>query len=90
MYIKAIDVDPYFLELILNHFKTQETCDKTVKEDSFSLQYFPNSFVTRGGCGCGVMTIMMMMVIIRIMIMMKINFLSGMMGIKNGRLKKQK
>ena len=90
MYIKAIDVDPYFLELILDHFKTQETCDKTVKEDSFSLQYFPNSFVTRGGCGCGVMTIMMMMVIIRIMIMMKINFLSGMMGIKNERLKKQK
>ena len=90
MYIKAIDVDPYFLELILDHFKTQETCDKAVKEDSFSLQYFPNSFVTRGGCGCGVMTIMMMMVIIRIMIMMKINFLSGMMGIKNGRLKKQK
>ena len=90
MYIKAIDVDPYFLELILDHFKTQETCDKVVKEDSFSLQYFPNSFVTRGGCGCGVMTIMMMMVIIRIMIMMKINFLSGMMGIKNGRLKKQK
>ena len=90
MYIKAIDVDPYFLELIPDHFKAQETCDKAVKEDSFSLQYFPNSFVTRGGCGCGVMTIMMMMVIIRIMIMMKINFLSGMMGIKNGRLKKQK
>ena len=90
MYIKAIDVDPYFLELIPDHFKAQEICDKAVKEDSFSLQYFPDSFVTRGGCRCGMMTIMMMMVIIGIMIMMKIYFLSGMMGIKNGRLKKQK
>ena len=36
------------------------------------------------------MTVMMMMVIIGIMVMMKINFLSGMMVIKNEKLKKQR
>ena len=36
---------------------------------------------------CGMMTIKMMVVVIEMM-MMKINFLSGMMAIKNRRLKK--
>ena len=36
------------------------------------------------------MTIMMMMAVIGMMMMMKINFLSGMMVIKNGRHKKHK
>ena len=45
--------------------------------------------MTRERLICGMMTIMMMMVVIGIMMMiMKINFLSGAMVVKDGRLKK--
>ena len=37
---------------------------------------------------CDMMIIMMMMVVIGLMMMIKINFLSGMMAIKNGRPRK--
>ena len=47
MCIKAVEVDPSFLELFPNHFKTQEACDKAVQEDSLSLQFVPDWFVTR-------------------------------------------
>ena len=47
MCIKAVEVDPSFLELIPNHFKTQEIYDKAGKEDSSYLQYGPDWFVTR-------------------------------------------
>ena len=41
-YIKAV-----ILELIPDHFKTQEICDKAAKEDSSSLQFVTDWFVTR-------------------------------------------
>ena len=47
MCIKAVGVDPFFLELITDHFKTQEICDKAVKEDFSSLQFVSDWFVTR-------------------------------------------
>ena len=86
MCIKAVEVDPSFLELIPDHFKAQGICDKAVKEDSFYLSLI--GLLQGSGCGCGMITIMMMLVIIGMMIMMKINFLSGTMVIKNERLKK--
>ena len=30
-----------------DHFKTQEMCNETVRDDSFSLQFVPNWFVTQ-------------------------------------------
>ena len=48
MCIKAVEVDPSFLQLVSDHFKTQEICDKAVRGDS-SLQFVPDWFVTREG-----------------------------------------
>ena len=67
--------------------KTQEICDKAVRDDYSSLQFVPDGLLQGRGYICGMMAIIMMMVVIGMM-MMKINFLSGMMAIKNGRLKK--
>ena len=72
---------------IPDRFKTQSMCEKAIKEDLLPRNLFLTGLLEESGCGCGMMTIMMMMVIIGIM-MMKINFLRGMMAIKNGRLKK--
>ena len=47
MCIKAVEVDPSFLELIPDHFKAQGICDKAVKEESFYLPFVPDWFVTR-------------------------------------------
>ena len=47
MCIKAIEVDPSFLQLFPDHFKDKEMCDKAIKEDSSSLQFVPDWFVTR-------------------------------------------
>ena len=33
MRIKAVEVDPSFLQLVPDHFKTKEICDKAVKAD---------------------------------------------------------
>ena len=41
-YIKAV-----ILELIPDHFKTQEICDKAAKKHSSSLQFVTDWFVTR-------------------------------------------
>ena len=49
MCIKAVGVDPSFLQLVPNHFKMQGICDKAVRDDSFSLQFVPDWFVTREG-----------------------------------------
>ena len=47
MCIKAVEVDPSFLQLIPDHFKTQGICDKAVRDDSSSLQFVPDWFVAR-------------------------------------------
>ena len=49
MFIKAVEVDPFFLQLFPDHFQAKEMCDKAIKEDSSSLQFIPDCFVTREG-----------------------------------------
>ena len=49
MFIKAVEVDPSFFQLVLDHFQAKEMCDKAIKEDSSSLQFIPDCFVTREG-----------------------------------------
>ena len=49
MCIKAVEVDPSFLQLVPDHFKTQGICDRAVRDDPSSLQYVPDWFVTREG-----------------------------------------
>ena len=44
---KSVEIDPSFLQLVPDHFKGKEMCDKVVKEDSFSFQFVPDWFVTR-------------------------------------------
>ena len=55
-------------------------CNKPVNIDSSSLQYVPDWFITRDWVDMEVIGMMIM----------KINFLSGTMGIKSKRFKKQK
>ena len=57
-----------------DHFKTEEMCNEAVRDDSFSLQFVPDWFVTQQ----------------QIIIMMMINLMNGTMDIKNAKLKKQK
>ena len=45
--IKAVEVDPSYLQLVPDHFKMQEICDKAVKDDSSSLQFVPDWFIIR-------------------------------------------
>ena len=47
MCIKAVWVDPSFLRLVPDHFKTRDMCDKAVEEDPELLEYVPDWFVTR-------------------------------------------
>ena len=73
-------VDPWLLRCVPDHFKTQEMRDKSMEKDPWLLKYVPDWFVTRKS------------------ICMwyddttydddEDNFLSGMMDIKNERLKK--
>ena len=49
MCIKAVEVDPSFFQLVPNHFKMQEICDKAVKDCSSSSQFVSDWFVTREG-----------------------------------------
>ena len=46
MCFKAVKEDPKDLDIVPDHFKTQEMCDKTVSEDHYYLQYVTNCFVT--------------------------------------------
>ena len=48
MCIKAVEVDPWQLDDVPNHLKTQRMCDKTVEEEPSCLQFVPDSFVTQG------------------------------------------
>ena len=47
MCIKALEVDPWSLYDIPDHFKTQKICDKALKDDPSSLQFVPDWFVTQ-------------------------------------------
>ena len=47
MYEKVVEKDPYQLGDFLDHLKTQEMCDKAVRDYLFSLQFVPDWFVTR-------------------------------------------
>ena len=59
MCIKSVEVDPWQLYYVLDHFKTQEMCDKAVRDHFFCFEYVSG-------------------------------LLSGMMVIKDVRLRKQK
>ena len=37
------------MQLVADHFKTQEICDKAVKDDSSFFFFFPDLFITRDG-----------------------------------------
>ena len=45
--LKLLGVDPSFLQLIPDHFKTQGMCDKVVRDDSSTLPFVPDWFVTK-------------------------------------------
>ena len=47
MCIKAVEVDPWQLYDVPDHFKSQKMCDAIVSEDPYSLQYIPHWFVTQ-------------------------------------------
>ena len=48
MCIKATKVDPWQLQDVPDHFKTQDTCDNAVvMEDPWLLRYVPDWFVTQ-------------------------------------------
>ena len=84
---KAIEKYPYNLKDVAEHFKTQEMCDEAVRDDSSSLQFVPDWFVTREGVDMWHDDYYDDDVI-GMMIMMKMNFLGSMMDIKNGRHRK--
>ena len=44
---KAIEKKSTHAVHVADHFKTQEMCDKTVRDDPFSLIYVPDWFVTQ-------------------------------------------
>ena len=44
---RAVENEPYNLKFVPNYFKTQEICDKAVRDGPSSLQYVPDWFVTR-------------------------------------------
>ena len=79
MCIKAAWVDPSFLRLVPDQYKTQEICERVVEDDSSSLQYLPDWFATQQQINYGVITMT---------IAMMISLLHGTMVIKNERLKK--
>ena len=47
MCIKALEIDPWLLHAVPDHFKTQEMCNEAVRDDSFSLQFVSDWFVTQ-------------------------------------------
>ena len=83
---KAVEENPWYLEYIPDHFKTQETCDAVVMEDPWLLMYVPDWFLMQGLIKIWHDDNMMTMIIA----IMMINLLSGMMVIKNAGFRKQK
>ena len=47
MCIKAVEVDPSFLQLVSDHLKMQDMCNEAVRDDSSSLQFVPDWFITQ-------------------------------------------
>ena len=47
MCIKAVEVDPWQLKDVPDHYKTQEMCDKSMRDYLFSLQQVADWFVTQ-------------------------------------------
>ena len=47
MCVKVVEVDPLSLGNVFDHLKTREMCDAAVREDSSSLIYVPDWFVTQ-------------------------------------------
>ena len=47
MCTKVAGVDPWQLYYVPDHFKTQEMCNKGVRDHFFSLQYVPDWFVAQ-------------------------------------------
>ena len=47
MCIKALGVDPWQLKYVSDHFKTQEMCDKAVRDYLFSLRLVLDWLVTQ-------------------------------------------
>ena len=47
MCIERVEVDPWQLRDVPDHFKGQEMWDKTVREEPSCLQYVPDWFVTQ-------------------------------------------
>ena len=47
MHIERVELDSWQLDDVTDHFKTQQICDKAVREDPSSLQYVPDWFVTQ-------------------------------------------
>ena len=44
---ESVEIDPYAVRLLPDHLKTQEMCDKAVRDYLFSLQFVPDQFVTQ-------------------------------------------
>ena len=47
MCIKAVEIDPSFLQLVPDHLKMQYMCNEAVRDDSSSLQFVPDWFITQ-------------------------------------------
>ena len=39
---KAVRMDPYSLEFVPDHLKTQEVCDEAVHREPYTLRYVPD------------------------------------------------
>ena len=101
---EAVEAYPCTLKFVPDKYKTQMICEKAFEKPwLLLLEYAPDYFKTLEACDkavrddmwcgeiCGMINIIMMMVIIGLLrVMMMTNFLSGMMGIKNVRSRKQK
>ena len=51
MYIKGVQVDPFQMKDVPDHFKTQEMCNKAVVCSPYELRFVPDWFVTQQQIG---------------------------------------
>ena len=87
---EVVRSDPFLLQYVPYQLRMQQICDKLVRDDSSSLQFVPDWLVTQQQIDVWYDELYDVMVIIGMMMIMKINFLSGTMGIKNERPRKQR
>ena len=40
---EVVQIEPYALEFVTDHFKTQEMCNKVIKADLYTLRYVPDN-----------------------------------------------